>query len=255
MPDLSIALLAHNEAANIGAALESVKWAEEIVVVDASSEDATGEIARASGAKVLTEPNRTNLNINKNIAIDACRGDWVFVLDADELIDDDLAGEIRRVMSDGTADGFLIPRRNYVLGSWVKRGSQYPDLQLRLFRKGKGRFPGKHVHERVLVDGRIGRLACAMDHHPYPDLATMIRKNEFYARFEADKLFKDGVRLGTFGLLWRGFLKPFGRAVRRLVLKGGIRDGAPGVILIAFDFWNNALRHLILWEKRITNNE
>ncbi len=248
MRDLGVAILAHNEAANISLAIASVSWAEQIVVVDAASDDKTGDIARSLGAQVFSEPNHPNLNINKNIAIENCNTEWVLVLDADEVISDLLAGEIRKVMTDGLFDGFLIPRRNHVLGKWVKHGSQYPDFQLRLFRKSKGRFKAEHVHERLKVDGTIGYLNEPMDHHPYPDLATMIRKNEFYARFEASGLLDKGVRVGAAGLLWRGFLKPLGRALRRLFFKGGILDGAPGVILVAFDFWNNVLRHLLLWE-------
>jgi len=249
MSKLGVAILAHNEAEILRNAIESVKWADQIVVVDAASTDHTAEVATASGAIVLTEPNRTNLNVNKNIAIAACSTEWVLVLDADEIISDLLAGEIRMVMADGGCDGFLIPRRNHVLGKWVRHGSQYPDFQLRLFRKAKGRFKAEHVHERLKVDGKVGTMTEPMDHHPYPDVATMLRKNEFYARFEADKLFEKGLRLGTAGMIWRGFFKPFGRALRRLFFKGGIRDGVPGVIMVAFDFWNNVLRHIILWEK------
>jgi len=248
MSKLGVAILAHNEAAIVGNAIESVKWADQIIVVDAASSDGTAQVAASFGAIVLTEPNRANLNINKNIAIENCKTEWVLVLDADEVISDLLAGEIRKVMSDCECDGFLIPRRNHVLGKWVRHGSQYPDFQLRLFRKSKGRFKAEHVHERLRIEGSVGEMIEPMDHHPYPDIATMLRKNEFYARFEAGKLFEKGLRLTTFGLLWRGFLKPFGRALRRLFFKGGILDGPPGVIMVAFDFWNNVLRHLILWE-------
>lgn len=255
MPEIGIAILAHNEAAILDQAIRSVSWADQIVVVDASSSDGTGDIARSLGAEVFVEPNRTNLNVNKNISIEKCRTEWVLVLDADEVIPDPLAGEIRKVINDGLNDGFLIPRRNYVLGKWVQRGSQYPDYQLRLFRKSKGRFKADHVHERLKVDGKVGYLVEPMDHHPYPDIATMLRKNEFYARFEASKLFDRGVSVGAFGLMWKGFFRPFGRALRRLFFKGGILDGAPGVVLVAFDFWNNVLRYLILWEKTHTSSK
>ena len=250
MPDLAVAILAHNEAANIAAAISSISWADQIVVVDASSDDDTGAIARSLGAQVLIEPNLANLNINKNIAFEQCQTEWVLALDADETIPDPLAGEIRKVMIDGRYDGFLIPRRNHVLGKWVRRGSQYPDYQLRLFRKSKGSFRAEHVHERLKVAGSVGYLVEPMDHHPYPDLATMIRKNEFYARFEAAIMFEQGVRVGAFGLFFRGILKPLGRLLRRLIFKGGFLDGAPGVIMVAFDYWNNVLRYLILWEMR-----
>lgn len=248
MPNLSIAILAHNEERFLEGAIQSVFWAEDIVVVDASSTDRTGDIARACGASVIVEPNRENLNVNKNIAIRACKGPWVLVLDADERIPEALAGEIRRVISDGEADGFLIPRRNYVLGRWISRGSQYPDWQLRLFRQERARFGEKHVHERIQVQGKVGRLVNPMDHHPYPDVAAMINKGKFYAAFEASLLIQKGVRIGAGGLFSRGFIKPAFRFIRRYLLKGGFLDGAPGMMIAAFDAWNMALRWMMVWE-------
>lgn len=229
-------------------ALKSVSWAEDVVVVDAASTDATGEIALRYGATVIVEPNRSNLNVNKNIAIRTCKGPWVLVLDADERISDALAGEIRRVIADGSADGFLIPRRNYVLGKWISRGSQYPDWQLRLFRKERARFGEKHVHERIQVQGSVKELTNPMDHHPYPDITSLIQKGKFYAGFEAGLLIEKGYKIGAGGLLWKGFIKPIFRFVRRYIFKGGFLDGAPGLMVAAFDGWNMALRWMMVWE-------
>lgn len=241
-------MLAHNEAANIAAAIAGVRWAEQIVVVDAESDDGTGDLARQLGATVVTQPNRTNLNVNKNIAISHCRSEWVLVLDADERISDDLAGEIRRVIADGDADGFLIPRRNFVLGRWLRHGSQYPDWQLRLFRRRRGRFEERHVHERLRVEGRVVRLREPMDHHPYTTVSSLIRKGEFYAAFEAGKLQERGVRIGAAGLVWNGLVRPIARLARRLIFKGGILDGAPGLMMAAFDAWSQTLRWMMLWQ-------
>ena len=174
---LSVALIAHNEGPILGDALWSVCWADQLVVVDAGSTDNTAVTAKAYGAEVYTEPNRTNLNENKNIAIDHCRGEWILVLDADEVIPYDLAGAIRRTIADKVPEnGLLIPRKNFVLGRWTRRGSQYPDYQLRLFRRGRGRFPAQHVHERLKVQGKIGKLDIPFEHHPYRDLDTLIEK-------------------------------------------------------------------------------
>ncbi len=251
--ELSIALLAHNEAHNIVEAIRSVAWAEQVVVVDAASTDGTGDIARRLNAEVIVEPNRANLNVNKNIAIRTCRSPWVLILDADERISDDLAGEIRRIIANPTADGFLIPRRNYVIGSWVQHGSQYPDWQLRLFRRERGRFGEKHVHERLQVQGSISRLEQPMDHHPYPDIASMIQKGKFYAAFEAGLLIEKGRRVGGMGLIWRGFVKPIGRFFRRYLIKGGFLDGTPGLLVAVFDAWNMALRWMMLSEHSQTH--
>lgn len=249
MPELSIAILVHNEAALLEGAIRSVLWADQIVVVDAESTDGTSEIARRLGADVIFKPNVANLNINKNVAIRACKSEWVLVLDADERISDALAGEIRRVMADNRAEGFLIPRRNYVLGKWVRWGSQYPDWQLRLFKRDRGRFAEKHVHERISIQGVEGRLSEPMDHHPYPDIASLIQKRKFYAAFEAGLLYERGRRIGFCGLIVHGVGGAALRFFRRYVLRLGFLDGVPGLIIHTFDAWNVLLRWFYLWEK------
>ena len=171
-----------------------MSWADQIVLVDAGSTDNTAEIAVKYGAEVYSEPNRHNLNHNKNIAISHCKGDWIFILDADEKIPYDLAGEIRRIVnSDANAAGYLVPRRNFVMGRWVRRGSQFPDYQLRLFKRGKGVFPAKHVHERLDVSGNISKLSLPFDHHPYPNFKMLVQKNLRYAEFEANYHFNLGI--------------------------------------------------------------
>jgi len=248
MPGLSVAILAHNEERFLEDALKSVVWAEEIVVVDASSTDATGDIARKFGAKVLVRPNIANLNVNKNIAIRACTNQWALILDADERIPDPLAGEIRKVIADDAADGFLIPRRNYVLGRWIWRGSQYPDWQLRLVRRDRARFGERHVHERINVQGRVAELTNPMEHHPYPDVAALIRKKEFYARFEAGLLIEKGVKISFIKLVFFGFIGAAIRFIRRYFFKGGFLDGGPGLVNAYFDAWNVVLRWILAWE-------
>jgi len=245
---ISIAIIAHNEATGIGQTLASVEWADQIVVVDCDSNDATAEIARDAGADVYHEPNRDNLNINKNIAVNHCNGDWVMVLDADETVPDDLAGEIRVVVNEGKHDGYLVPRRNNVLGRGLRHGGQYPDWQLRLFRRGCARFPEEHIHERIKVDGRVGRLKHYFHHYPYRTVDDMTRKGRFYAEFEARYLFNKGVTISSVGLIVKARIFPALRFVRRYVLKGGFLDGVPGLVTAYFDAWNQAVRWLWLWD-------
>lgn len=247
-PKLSIAIIAHNEGTYLADALQSVSWADQVVVVDCGSTDNTSEIAEGAGAEVYREPNRSNLNENKNIAIGHCRGEWIFVLDADERIPDMLAGEIRRVINDNKTDGFLVPRRNHIIGRWLRHGSQYPDYQLRLFKRDRGNFPAVHVHERLNVNGRIDRLSEPFDHHPYPDLSMLIHKNLRYSEFEAQHLFQQGKTISFSGLIWRIMVKTPLRFLRRYVLKMGFRDGVPGLIMAWFDAENQSLRWIRLWE-------
>jgi len=233
-------------------ALKSVVWADQIVVVDAGSTDNTAQVAESNGAEVFYEENRKNLNINKNIAISHCNNDWIFILDADEEIPYDLAGEIRRIVnSDVNINGYLVPRRNFVMGKWMKRGSQYPDYQLRLFRRGKGIFHAKHVHEKLEIDGDVSKLTLPFDHHPYPKFQMLVEKNLRYSEFEAVYHFNLGKRINGFGVLTQGLIRiPF-RFFRRYFLKGGFLDGVPGFLMSWFDISNYMLRTFRLWELSI----
>ncbi len=246
---LSVALIAHNEAEIIEPTLKSIDWVDEIIIVDAGSTDNTAEVCHRYDIEVILEENQVNLNINKNIAIDRCIGEWILVLDADEVIPYELAGVIRKIVNDSnSADGYLIPRKNYVLGRWVKHGSQYPDYQLRLFRNGKGRFPAVHVHERLKVDGKVEKLDTPFEHHPYPDIAMLNMKTKRYVEFEAQHRFKNGAKISGFKLFMQvTVIAPF-RFIRRYFFKGGFLDGTQGIIMAWLDLTNNIQRWFRLWE-------
>lgn len=248
MAKLSVAIIAHNEAHRILQALESVKWADQVVVVDTESEDGTGDIARQWGAEVLRAPNNPNLNVNKNTAISACRNDWILVLDADEVIPEALRREIEDVIETAQNKGYLLPRQNFVWGSPLRYGGQYPDWQLRLFRKGWGIFPAQHIHERLKLEGKVGRLKSPMHHYPYPDLASMVHKGFRDALFEADYLRARGYQATFFNLCLFGFIQSGIRFFNRYVVKGGFLDGIPGLAMAFFDATNRILRWLRLWE-------
>ncbi|MDP8240545.1 MAG: glycosyltransferase family 2 protein [Candidatus Hatepunaea meridiana] len=247
---LSVAMIAHNEADCIAASLSSVRWADQIIVVDCDSDDNTAKIAQKAGAEVYREPNRRNLNVNKNISIDHCNSDWVLVLDADEIIPYDLAGEIRKTINETDAAGFLIARRNNILGRWLKYGGQYPDWQLRLFRKDCARFPAVHIHERIKIDGKVDKLTLPFDHYPYLRVTDMLRKGTFYAEFETKYLKDKGHKVSSFGLIIKAGIKPAFRFIRRYIFKGGFLDGIPGLVTAYFDAWNQAVRWIALWDSR-----
>ncbi len=256
MSSISVAIIAHNEARCIEKNLHSIEWADEIVVIDCDSTDDTALICSRFNVEVYHEPNRVNLNINKNIAIDRCSSEWILVLDADEIIPYDLAGEIRLTVNEGKHDGYRIARRNHILGRWLRHGGQYPDWQLRLFRRTCGRFPEQHIHERIKINGSIGRLKLAFDHYPYHDLNDMMRKNTFYAQFEARHLHRLNKGISLVGLIFKAGIKPAIRYIRRYLFKGGFLDGIPGLITACFDAWNQAVRWFWLWDiKRRGNSE
>ena len=145
---LSVAIVSFNEEANLGRTLESVKWADEIVVVDSGSTDRTCEIARHYGASLISEAWRGYV-AQKQYAIDLCTKDWVLLLDADEEVSAGLAAEIRSAINTpGAAAGYELPRKNLFLGRWMRHGGFYPDPKLRLFRRGQGVVAGHDPHDR-----------------------------------------------------------------------------------------------------------
>src|ERR1700739_2505007 len=175
---LSVAVVAMDEEANIGRTLASVRWADEIVLVDSGSKDRTCEIAREYGARIVTEPWRGYV-AQKQTAIDLCTKDSVLLLDADEEISPELADEIRKVLADPNAlNGYRLPRKNLFLGRWMRHGGFYPDPKLRLFRRGQGFVTGHDPHDRCElkpdVPQRIGQFRGAMVHYTYPTLTYYI---------------------------------------------------------------------------------
>ena len=246
---LSVCMIAHNEEDKLPAALESVRFADQVIVADCESSDLTAVIARDQGACVFQRPNLVNLNVNKNFTFDQATGDFILCLDADEVVPQDTANEIREILeNDPLESGFFLPRRNYWMGVWLRHGGHYPDWQLRLFRRGKGRFPEKHIHERLQIEGSVGRLHHPLDHFPYETREECLRKLEFYSSFEAKYLYQSGVRPSPIRAFWYLYWIPCQRCLRRYLLKRGFLDGAPGREAIEMDMQNFRLRYYKLKE-------
>lgn len=232
---LSVVLATYNEEKNIGPCLESVsKLADEIVVVDGSSTDQTREIAKSFGAKVIKTSNPLIFHINKNKAIDAAIGDWILQLDADEHVSPELAEEIKKVIKNPEYNGYWIPRRNYFLGKFLKKGGQYPDYTLRFYRRGKGRLPAKDVHEQAVVEGRIGYLKGNLLHYRDTDfkkyLAGLDRYTTIIAhQLQAEKVGKNLLSLGNYFLL-----KPVWWFLKAYIRHKGFVDGWQGFVFALF---------------------
>jgi glycosyltransferase involved in cell wall biosynthesis len=233
---VSACVIAHNETANLERTLLSLQWADEIVVVDCGSDDGTADIARRFTEHVFERPNLSNLNVNKNFSFEQAVSDWIICIDADEVVGDRLAAEIGAVTAaEGPANGYFIARRNFWFGRPLMHGGHYPDRQLRLFRRGRGRFPERHVHERLSLEGPPGMLRETMDHYPYPSLAHYLAKMDFYTTFEAARRYEKGRRFSALSLLGEIVTGKF-RLFRRYLLKGGFRDGWQGFAAAYLDF-------------------
>ncbi len=253
---LSVCMIAHNEEAKIANSLQSVSFADEVILIDCESSDRTVEIAEQFGAKVHSRSNNPNLNVNKNFSFDQACGDFILSIDADEVIPPDLAAEIAETIENNPQHtAWFIPRRNYYFGRWLKHGGNYPDRQLRLFKRGEARFPEKHVHERIRVDGSIGRLKQPMDHFTYQSTEECREKLVRYADFEARHLYTNGVRPSILKAAYFLYWMPLLRFVRRYIIKLGFLDGRAGWEAIKLDTSNFRLRYRRLREMADKENK
>lgn len=227
MPKLSVTIVAQDEEADIGDCLASVAWADEVIVVDGGSRDRTVEIAERGGARVVRQA-WMGYAAQKNFALDRATHDWVFSLDADERVTPELREEIAAVLDRGPeCDGYEMPRRSYFLGRLMRHGGWYPDYNLRLFRRGKGRFREREVHERVDVEGRVGRMHAPIDHHTYRSLSEYVQRMDRYSTLAANELRRAGVSAGPMDLV----LRPAATFVRMYIVQRGFLDGVRGLML------------------------
>jgi glycosyltransferase involved in cell wall biosynthesis len=243
-PRLSAVVITLNEEQRIRACLESVAWADEIVVVDAESHDKTVQIAREFTDRVVVRP-WPGFAEQKNYALGLARGDWLLSLDADEEVSEELAREIAGVLAASTAaDGYAVPRRNVFLGQWIRHGGLFPDWQIRLFRRGRGRFVARDVHESVTIDGTVARLRGHLVHTSYRDVSDFLERADRYATLAARELVRQGRRPRTHELV----LRPFGRFARMYVLQAGFLDGRKGLLLAALYAYYVFMRTAKAWE-------
>jgi glycosyltransferase involved in cell wall biosynthesis len=246
---LSITCIGHNEGYHLKELIPTLqKWGDEVIYVDCESDDNSYEVAESFGCKVFRRPNDMNLNVNKSYAMEQATGDWIFYVDPDERFEDSLMKEVREKIEQGKSSAFKLPRRNHFFGCWLKHGGQYPDKQLRIFAKGKGRFPNKHVHESLVIDGPIGLLENPMLHYPYLTISQFLKKMDFYSSFEAKHMYEKGVRPSLKNHFKYLIFKPSSRFLRRYLVKSGFRDGIPGFFAAYFDAVGWMLRYFKLWE-------
>jgi len=222
---LSAVVITHNEEAMLPDALASVAFCDEIVVVDSGSSDRTRHIAVAAGARVILNEPWPGFAAQRNVAVDAARHDWVIALDADERVAAPLREEIQGLRRKGLdCAGYRIPRVAFYLGRWVRATDWYPDPQVRLFDRTRARWEGAHVHESVHVRGRVGRLRCDMEHHPYADISDHMKKIDRYTTLWAQQAYEQGRRTSVFEMTGNCFWT----FLRNYVLKRGILLGSAG---------------------------
>ena len=225
---LSVIIIAKDAEPTIRRCLESVAWADEVVVVENGSADRTAGIARELGAKVHQTADWPGFGPQKNHALDLATGDWLFSLDADEWVTPGLRDEIRSAIAGGGGTvAFRIPRRSSFCGRFMRHSGWWPDYVVRVFKRGNGRFSADAVHERVIVEGRIGSLRECVMHEAITDLDQMLSKMNRYSSTSAAELHKQGRRGSLMSALFHGGWT----FVRTYFLRLGFLDGREGFML------------------------
>lgn len=246
---LSIAIAVFNEEGNLPSCLSSVKdFVSEIVIVDGGSADKTVEIARSFGARVIQTDNPPIFHINKQKALDACRGDWILQLDADEIVTEELKKEILLAIHEQSVNGYYIPRRNYFWGHFMKKGGQYPDYVIRLVRRGKAKFPCKSVHEQIAVSGEVGYLKNPMLHYSYRTRAEYWKKSDAYTGLTAEELRKQLLRPSMQSWFTYCVVKPLVTFFSIFIRHKGFVDGLTGFEFALY----SGMHHAIAYKKFLT---
>ena len=243
-PRVSIVVITLDEEDHLRRCLESVAWADEIVVVDAESRDKTVQIAREFTDRVVTRP-WAGFAAQKNFALEQCTGQWILSLDADEEASPELGDEVMATLADVRAqDGYAIRRHNMFLGQWIRHGGLYPDWQVRLFRRGRGRFVERAVHESVTVAGTVGRLRGHLIHRSYEGVTDFFDRANRYSTLAADEWAREGRRVRARELV----VRPLARFFSMYVLRRGFLDGRRGLLLAALYAYYVFMRSAKVWE-------
>ncbi len=228
---ISILLPTFNCDSIVQTTLETIMWADEIIIIDSYSSDGTIEIAKTFGARVI-QHEYINSAKQKNWALQYCTYDWVFQIDSDELLEPNAENIIRSAIANSTENVhcFKMPRKNHVLGKWVKYGGLYPDWEYRLFRKKYGKWWDREVHSRIIVPGKIDLLKTPLIHNGMPNISKQLSNLDRYTRYEADELNKRNIKFSYFKWI---FGPPYIFLKRYIVLQG-FRDGWGGFFLAIY---------------------
>lgn len=242
---LSACIITFNEESRIRDCLESVTWADEIIVVDSLSTDKTVDICREYTRQVYQRTWPGNVD-QKNYAIGLAKNDWILSLDADERLSPGLIEEIQEALHNpGDVVGFFFPRRSFYLGRWICHGEWYPDHQLRLFKRGCGQWQGTNPHGRVVVSGKTRYMKHDLYHFNYKNFTHQLRTIDNYSTIFADIMADRGKGFGLFKFLFQ----PLFKFIKGYFLKRGFLDGLPGFIIATASAFYVFVKYVKLWER------
>lgn len=244
---LSAVISAYNEEKKIEDCLKSVSFADEIILVNNSSTDRTAEIAKKYTSKIFKRANNPMLNVNKNFGFSKATGDWILNLDADERVSEELQKEIKQVLKTSKdVNGYWIPRKNIIFGKWIEYTGWYPDHQLRLFRKNKGKFGEKHIHEMIKLNGKDGYLNNNLTHYNYENIIQFLHKMEIYVESESKNLIENGYELQVKDVI----NLPLKEFMSRFFAREGYKDGLHGLVLSFLMSFYYLCIFVSIWEKQ-----
>ena len=247
MEKLSVTIITFNEEKNIKDCLDSVKWADEIVVIDSFSTDRTVEICREYTDRVYQNKWQGFVD-QKKFALTKASHNWVLSIDADERISDELREEIKEVLSDNLKhDGYYMPRKTFYINRWILHCGWYPDHKIRLFKKDKGRWEGTRgtaIHESVKVNGRVGYLKGDILHYSFPTISSHLKTINSFTSISSSENFKKGERTGILSIL----LRPPFNFFKMYILKLGFLDGLPGFIVSVLSSYHVLIKYAKMWE-------
>ena len=249
MSKLSAVISAYNEEKNIERCLKSLSFADEIVVVDNSSTDKTAALAKKFTDKVFTQKNDpAAVDLQKNFGFEKATSEWILSIDADEEVSKQLREEIELVIKKRTIiSGYWLPRQNYIFGKWIEHSGWYPDYQLRLFKRGKGKYVKAHVHEPIAIEGETGHLRHNIIHHNYETIAQFLNKTvSLYAPNEAEERLRTGYEFSYFDAI----RFPLNEFLSRFFARKGYKDGFHGLILAIFMGFYHFIVFTFIWEKQ-----
>lgn len=245
MIPVSIVIVTKNEEANIEAALDSVKDAAEIVVIDSFSSDRTVEICRKYTDKVF-QKEWEGYAKQKQSAVDLAEGPWVFMLDADERFTPELKAEVINAVEEDSHDGFYAPRKNFFMDRWIRHGGWWPDYTLRLFKKHSGRVEDREVHEKVIVNGSVSHLKNPLVHYTYNSLSDYLKRMDIYSTLAAKELKKTGVVPNVLDFL----IRPPVTFIKMFFFRLGFLDGRYGLVLAVLYSYYTFLKYAKTWEMK-----
>jgi glycosyltransferase involved in cell wall biosynthesis len=239
---LSVTIIALNAARPLRACLESVRFADEIVIVDSGSTDDTATLAREFGARFLHEPWQ-GFGKQKQLAVAAATHDWILAIDTDERVSESLRHAIEAALRAPQSQVYVMARCNRFMGRWLRHGEGYPDWSTRLFHRGSARWSDDAVHERIVTNAAVARLAGDLLHESAESLESYLAKQDRYTSLAAQAIVHSGERVS----LARLALSPLTRFLKFYVLRRGFLDGVPGLVHIAIGCWTSFLKYAKAW--------